>query len=43
MTDIFLVTDYTLFNFIPHIIIPFVFGLLIIGFVTRFIKNGLNI
>lgn len=39
MSDLFLVTDYILFNFVPTLIIPFLMGLLLIGFMTRFIRN----
>jgi hypothetical protein len=43
MSDLFLVTDYIMFNFIPHLIIPLILGLIIIGLVTRFVRSGMNI
>lgn len=43
MTNIFAVTDYIFFNFIPELIIPFILGMIIIGLVSRFTRNGLNI
>lgn len=43
MTNIYFVTSYIFFDFIPHLIIPFVLGILLIGFVIRFAKGGLNI
>jgi len=39
MSDIYLVTDHLLFNFVPTLIIPFVLGMLLIGFVTRFTRG----
>jgi len=41
-SDIFDTTDYMLFNYIPHLIIPFLFALLLIGFITRFVRNGMQ-
>lgn len=42
-TDIGAVTNFILFDFIPHLIIPFTFGILLIGMLTRFIRNGMNL
>jgi hypothetical protein len=39
MSNIFLVSSYILFDFIPHLIIPFLLGLLLLGFMTRFVRN----
>ena len=39
MSDIFQVTNYILFDFIPTLIIPFTMTLLLIGFMTRFTRN----
>jgi len=43
MSDLFLTTDYILFDFIPTIIIPFMLGMILIGLVTKFINRGLDI
>jgi len=43
MSDLFLVTDFILFNFVPRMIIPFLLALIIIGLMTRFVRGGLNI
>jgi len=43
MSDLFLVTDYILFNFIPTLIIPFILGMILIGLLTKFVRNGMNI
>ena len=42
-SDIFDVTDYTLFHFIPFLLIPFFFGILLIGMFTRFVRRGMEI
>ena len=42
-SDIYDVTNYTLFHYIPFLIIPFLAGLIIIGLVTRFAKSGMNL
>lgn len=39
MSNLFLVTDYILFNFVPTLIIPFMLGILLIGLMTRFVRN----
>jgi len=39
MSDIYLVTDHILFNFVPHLVIPFLFGMLLIGMFTRYVRN----
>jgi hypothetical protein len=43
MSDIFLSTNYILFDFIPHLILPFLAGLIIIGLLTRFVRRDMNI
>jgi len=42
MSNEFEVTNYILFDFIPALVIPFTLGLIIIGLVTRFVRNGLD-
>jgi len=39
MSDIFEVSNYILFDFIPALILPFLFAMLLIGFFTRFVRN----
>ena len=43
MSNIYLVTDYMYFNFIPSLIIPFLLGMILIGLITRFTRNGMSI
>lgn len=43
MSDLFLVTDYIYFDFIPHLIIPFLLGIILIGLMTRFLRRGMTI
>lgn len=43
MSDIFLVTDHILFNFVPHLVVPFLAGILLIGLMTRFVRRGMEI
>jgi len=38
-SDIYDVTDFMLFSYIPSLIIPFIFAILLIGFFTRFSRR----
>jgi len=42
-SDIYDVTDYILFKYIPDLTIPFLAGILLIGLFTRFARNMNNI
>jgi len=42
MSDVFQVTNYILFDYIPHLVIPFLAGMLLIGMFTRFARNMNN-
>jgi len=39
MSDLYLVTNYYFNDFIPDLLVGFILGLIIIGFVTRFARN----
>jgi len=42
MSNEFLVLDYILNHFIPFLVIPFTLLLTLIGFMTRFVRGGLD-
>ena len=38
MSNIYLVTDYMYFNFIPSLIIPFLLGMILIGLIVAILS-----